>query len=403
LRRIPGRAELIAWVVLALALAGIGTHDAVSRLAADHNSAFDGGYMAMALAWLALAAWASVRGLTALSERVAKRRRRFFVALLLVGSLPYERMLETPAAFGLNVMLLLFALLLLFVRRLALPPSRVLPGDRSSTHAGVEKKSRARFFSQAAGVTPYVAVEVEDALFFVSTNDRKLGRGLFARQSRNDINILDDVLQRLGDRGFTIDGTTFIDVGANIGTTTVTALSRGFGRAVAIEPSPANAQTLRLNLVANRLVEVVVVVEAAAGDREGAVPLAVSSISSGKNRLARGLGLSGEALMVNCVTVDRLAKRGVFDPQRVGLLWIDTQGDEGRVLHGAGSLLKQGVPIVTAVRRGLRHRHDVRVQLERALADYDEFVDLRSDRHETDLRSLLRALDGSSDLLALRY
>jgi hypothetical protein len=107
--------------------------------------------------------------------------------------------------------------------------------------------------------------------------------------------------------------------------------------------------------------------------------------------------------MVNCVTLDRLAKRGVFDPQRVGLLWIDTQGDEGRVLHGAGSLLKQGVPIVTAVRRGLRHRHDVRVQLERALADYDEFVDLRSDRHETDLRSLLRALDGSSDLLALRY
>ena len=49
-------------------------------------------------------------------------------------------------------------------------------------------------------------------------------------------------------------GRSFVDVGANIGTTTIPALlSHGFETAVAIEPEPENVRVLRMNVLLNDL------------------------------------------------------------------------------------------------------------------------------------------------------
>jgi FkbM family methyltransferase len=390
-------AEFAAWAAFALALAGVGTHDAVSRLFADHNSAVDGGYLAMALAWLALAAWAGVRGVYALPAGPGRRRRRWFIAALLLGALPYRSIFESQAAYTLNGTLLLLAFLLLFAYRLNLlaPRREAVPVGSLSTSR--EHRKRSALFLKAADVMPYVAVEVDDAVFLVSTADRKLGRGLFARRQRNDIDVLARAVQLLDELGVTTAGSTFVDVGANIGTTTVTALRLGFARAVALEPSPSNFLTLRLNLVANGIAEVVTPVEAAASDHEGYEQFAPSPSSSGKGRLASRFRVPpARTVKVECVTLDGLAARGLYDCGAVGLLWVDTQGREGRVLAGAASLLREGVPIVTAVRRS-REDHDL---LRRSLAGYDEFFDLRTGQRGA-LEALLALLDRSTDILAL--
>src|SRR4051812_4205628 len=85
---------------------------------------------------------------------------------------------------------------------------------------------RAEFFAQAAGYTEYVSAPLGEARLLVKTEDRHIGRSVFVKQGRGDMKVLDrcvQVLSALAPDG-TLQGRTFVDVGANIGSTTVPAL-----------------------------------------------------------------------------------------------------------------------------------------------------------------------------------
>ena len=85
----------------------------------------------------------------------------------------------------------------------------------------------------------------------------------------------------------------------------------------------------------------------AASDREGELQLDVTRTNTGGHRID-----AGGTIPVEAVTLDSLVARGVLDPERVGLLWIDAQGHEGAVLDGASTLVGAGVPAVVAIRPG---------------------------------------------------
>jgi FkbM family methyltransferase len=63
----------------------------------------------------------------------------------------------------------------------------------------------------------------------------------------------------------------FVDVGANVGCYTVLASAVAGARTIAIEPVPATLEAMRRNLSANAIEDMVTVIEAAAGDRDGLV------------------------------------------------------------------------------------------------------------------------------------
>jgi FkbM family methyltransferase len=272
--------------------------------------------------------------------------------------------------------------------------------------ADTRSAERKRFFRGARPLTPYVSVQVKDLLFFVSTND-SLGRGLFARGRRQDIGHLERAVRLLNEYGLYRPGSTFMDVGANIGTTTVAAIRwHGFARAVAFEPEPHNVRTLRLNLVANEIDSNVTVVPVAVSDRDGQAELAVSDRSSGAHTLAplRPDGKSGATLTVPVVRLDGLVRGGVIEPETVGLLWIDAAGAENLVLAGASTLLEQGVPIVTAARPTLPSWPQTRESLIELLSDYTGFADLRRGKQApvTSLELLLDSLTKDGDVLVFR-
>jgi FkbM family methyltransferase len=266
--------------------------------------------------------------------------------------------------------------------------------------------ARKRFFNEARPLTPHVSVQVKELLFFVSTSDR-LGRGLFARRWRQDFASLARAVRLLNEHGLCRPGSTFVDVGANIGTTTVRAIRRhGFARAVALEPEPGNFRILRLNLVANEIESNVTALQAAVSDREGEVELVLSARSGGMHTLATLLpdGKSDGTLTVPAVRLDGLVQGGVIEPDAVGLLWIDAHGAEGLVLAGAPVLLEGGVPIATAIRPALPSWPETKESLIRLLGDYTDFADLRrgSAPPVTDLRQLLDSLTTNGDVLAFR-
>jgi FkbM family methyltransferase len=269
-----------------------------------------------------------------------------------------------------------------------------------------EKRRRAEFLGQARDLMPYVSVAAGDDVFFVPTSDFRIGANLFIRRRSKDMNVLARALDVLAELDHRLPpDPVLVEVGANLGTATTTALRRhGFSSAVALEPSPGNIKALRLGLVANELESRVQAIHAAVSDREGERFFDVSHTSCGAHRLLpEGVEFGEGTVTVKVVTLDGLVSGGVIDPGRVGLVWIDTSGHEAAALAGGTSLLQAGIPIVVAVKHGLP---DTEAALVDLLPPYfTDVADLRRPdppRPIGEFRTLIEGLGESTDVLLVR-
>ena len=213
---------------------------------------------------------------------------------------------------------------------------------------------REAFFRQASGFTKLVLAETRRGAFLVNTWDLKLGLILFRRGARGEQRLVSmgtAILRHLG-LGDLLEGSTFLEVGGNIGTSCISALLvECFADAVVLEPHPDNCRILRANAALNDLYERVQVINAAASSSDGEAQLALSGVNSGGHRIVRPDG-QGErrkekqTLAVEVVTLDTLVRRGVIDVERVGMWFMDAQGHEGEIMLGAQRLLEAGTPIL---------------------------------------------------------
>lgn len=174
---------------------------------------------------------------------------------------------------------------------------------------------------------------------------------------------------------------TFIDVGANIGTTTIPAvLSHGFGTAIAIEPEPANFRVLRLNVLLNDLEDRIKALPLAASSEVGRSELVVTRDRGGKHWILTDRSKlkrkdASTVIVVETVTLDRLVESGEIDAERTGMLWMDAEGHEGHILAGASSLLERGTPLVLEWNPVILDRVGDRGRLQREVAEnYTHFA-----------------------------
>lgn len=148
-------------------------------------------------------------------------------------------------------------------------------------------------------------------------------------------------------------GMTFVDVGACKGDFALFAASKvgPFGRVVAVEPEPVNAQCLRKS-IQRRGMPNVEVHEVALSDQSGSGTLhraditAGVAVSSGWHSLTTGVPTRRDAVDIQTQTLDDLlVDLGIH---AIDVLKIDVEGWEAAVLHGAAKTLSSGgaAPIV---------------------------------------------------------
>jgi FkbM family methyltransferase len=240
-------------------------------------------------------------------------------------------------------------------------------------------EAREAFFTSAGDVTPYVAVQAGDEIFFVATDDTGVGRRVFVRGKRRDMTTLAKGLAELAARGIQPPPEpVFVEVGANMGTTTVMALRRhGFATAVALEPSPQNIWLCRLNLVANGLEERVTLLPYAASNRAEEMTLVIGGGNRGGHRvMSAGSDHPAQAGSVRSVTLDGLVDDGTIDPARVGLVWCDAAGHDAYAVLGGARLVEARVPLIVNVSGGIQgETRDAFVDL--LTPHYAEIVELR--------------------------
>jgi FkbM family methyltransferase len=215
---------------------------------------------------------------------------------------------------------------------------------------------REQLFRLASKITPVIAVDVAGVRYFLSTADRDLSRAIFVHGYYEQPLMRRAVaaIARLHG-GLGLESRLFIDVGANIGTVTLSAICEFRARGgLALEPHPGNFELLRHNLLANDLLHRVAAVQAAASDRAATVALDVFPSHHGSHRVRTqgdvawdrfGSG-NTESVQAHTITLDAAIQDNGISLDDVGLVWIDTEGHEGHVLAGAERLLHTDVPVL---------------------------------------------------------
>jgi FkbM family methyltransferase len=214
-----------------------------------------------------------------------------------------------------------------------------------------ERDERKRLLEEARPHASAIVSYSELGPYAVSTADWGKGRNIFVH-GRYPRDLTGQALELLLERGLDprAKGRLFVDVGAYTGCSTIPALLRHFFHgAVAIEPEPGNYRLLRANLVLNDLDEDVRAVRCAISDHEASAMLRVNPDMHGAHAIVERRRLRprfGSLITVDTLTLDTLLDRENLSADSVGLVKIDVQGHEDRVLAGASSLLEAGVPIV---------------------------------------------------------
>jgi len=162
--------------------------------------------------------------------------------------------------------------------------------------------------------------------------------GIARRLVRRQRLPLDEILQT---RELAV-GRVMIDIGANVGTTSIPRVILGdFGCVYAVEPDPRNYDCLVSNIVANQLRGLILPDRVAIGDANG--DMTMRRMTSGTHHLVRRAEDvdQEERVTVPCFTLDTWIERIGVNPADVAFIKSDTQGWDARVLAGAERVLAQ--------------------------------------------------------------
>ncbi len=189
----------------------------------------------------------------------------------------------------------------------------------------------------------------EHCSFYYHPDDPNIGRALKER-GYYERSLLVRVIGHVEAHDPGLRQKRFVDVGANIGTTCITAMTQfSFAAGIAVEPVDENFRLLGLNRAVNGLEGRLTLVHAAASRTTGTLMVRLSGKNPGAHRVLERPSAKAQAAgglaEVPAVTLDGVLEREGVEPHDIGLTWMDTQGHEGRVLQGASRLVAAGMPL----------------------------------------------------------
>ena len=176
---------------------------------------------------------------------------------------------------------------------------------------------------------------------------------------------------------------TLVDIGANIGSICIPALTRNyFKNAIIIEPEIKNFRLLMANVYLNELEKRVIAYNIALTNRDGDI-LYLKKDDKWDNRgdfrivenpLNDNKSTNKNIAKVKGETLDKIAPNL---KKENSLIWMDVQGYEGVVLKGANGCIKKKIPIVLEFSPDLMKNYDSFNNLKLLLPHYSILYNLK--------------------------
>ena len=270
----------------------------------------------------------------------------------------------------------------------------LLNGYNDIQRLGIASYSRDKQIERMKQRQPY-ALSSSKEFFVVSTRDSVIGP-ILLHDGEYDFDKLVEAFDVMQFHGIA-KPTVLVDIGANIGSICIPAVSRGLvGKAIAIEPGPENCRLLRANIELNDLRSKIEVHEVALGQRDDeTLVLQLSPENNGDHQIAvKGSHSGRDTVEVASARLDTVLEEA--DAGSI-FLWMDVQGYEGHVLAGAADILDRRPPMVLEFSpRGLRRTASFGI-LKESLEKYDYFVDLRQPKQVRPIAALDALYDQLGD------
>jgi FkbM family methyltransferase len=169
-----------------------------------------------------------------------------------------------------------------------------------------------------------------------------------------------------------------IDVGANIGSTTIPALVRGyFKNAVCIEPDIDNYNILSANIYLNKLdINKVKTFNFAVGSKDNErLFFKKSKNNSGDHRIVSKTNLKNTNL-TKSFKLDTIIHEHSIKISKNSLIWMDAQGYEPKIIVGSKKLVRLGIPMVIEIMPNLILKNNLLDLLISGLLNYKYYFDL---------------------------
>ena len=207
------------------------------------------------------------------------------------------------------------------------------------------KQARKLFFETS---TNTLLLSEGNEVFVVSTSDTVIAKSIYVKK-KFDLDkffIAKDILN------LNTNNTTFVDIGANIGSICIPLVKRGIVKeAIAIEPDPLNFKLLKSNITLNSLDDKIQAQEKALGKKKnGFIEFELSKVNYGDHRIYNpgkdrvyADEKNRKIIKVETTNLDEILGSTSSNDY---FLWSDTQGYEGYILDGSQITLSRGFPFV---------------------------------------------------------
>ncbi|MDQ4131954.1 MAG: FkbM family methyltransferase [Actinomycetota bacterium] len=267
-------------------------------------------------------------------------------------------------------------------------------GKAALNYRGARAALRRRaLFSAVGRYSPLLLASFGRGWLLVDANDKEVGRVVYATGGYERV-YMESALQALSSTEWSVRSKTFLDIGANIGTSTVDALMHfGFERAICFEPDTRNLKLLEVNLRLNDLHDRASVHPVALSDSDGYALLERTAGNFGDTRVV-SFSSHREGYGVRCRRLDDLVASKDVLLEDLGLVWIDVQGHEPFVLSGAEAVIREGIPTVIEYSPGaLRSTGGLDLLESLIRSHYQRIVDVRLLAHGLASSATLDAAD----------
>lgn len=191
-----------------------------------------------------------------------------------------------------------------------------------------------------------IASTKEDLNYLLNTSDLVIGKSIFVNRNSFDSDLFVKAANLLK---ITKDFTLY-DVGANIGTIGLFAVSKGFvKKCVSFEPDPLNFRLLKSNIEINDLSEYVVAYNIALSHKSDQIlSFEKSKNNFGDHKVVSGFNNSNEFYTRDIINVKSktLDQYSFLSDLSKSIVFVDAQGFETNILFGSKQFLEKSVPFV---------------------------------------------------------
>lgn len=192
-----------------------------------------------------------------------------------------------------------------------------------------------------------------------------------------------DYFFRLTDKYYGKVGNIFLDIGANIGTTSIYVKKKYSNlNVIAFEPSKSNFKMLRMNCILNDT-EDINLVNIGLGNKSETVSFTYVPNNPGDCAVSGKAGYAGNDEIeyvenVEIKTLDEYLSENNISNDDIGYIWMDTQGFEKEIFEGAKKLFKsRKIPMLSEFNPEIYIKNNTYDEYVSCLSEcYDHFIDI---------------------------